>query len=76
MDYSSFIRRNVDKLDWHRVSKNPRATMRIILENPDLPWDVEGLSSNPNMTLDYIRSRPNFGGMSDVCRKTHASQSK
>ena len=40
-----------DKLNWYFVSKNKNITLDIIESNPDLPWNYEGLSHNPNLML-------------------------
>jgi hypothetical protein len=34
------------ELDWNLMSMNPNITMDYIKENPDKPWDWDGISSN------------------------------
>ncbi len=31
---------------------------RLILEFPDKPWDWDGLSRNPNITMKFVNSNP------------------
>lgn len=49
-----FIRKNINNIVWHYASKNSAITLQNIISNPDLPWDYEGLSNNPNMKLSYV----------------------
>ena len=47
-----FIRHFSNKLDWFRISEN--IDFHLVIENPDLPWDYDGLSSNKKITTDDI----------------------
>lgn len=48
-----FIRRNYNRnFDWCFLSS--RINIKIIEENDDLPWDIEGISNNPTITISYI----------------------
>ena len=33
--------------------------MKDILDNPDKPWNWCNISSNPNITMDFIKDNPN-----------------
>lgn len=41
---------------WEHVSSNPNITWEIVCQNPHLPWDYNGLTYNPNITLDIIKT--------------------
>ena len=38
------------------LSRNTNITMKDILNNPDKPWNFDGLSLNPNITLSFIEN--------------------
>jgi len=40
------------------LSANPNITWNIVRENPDIPWDWDGLSKNPNITWEIVRDNP------------------
>jgi len=42
--------------DWLRLSCNPSINLNDILENEDLPWDIEKLCMNPSIPLSYLMS--------------------
>lgn len=42
------------KLCWQRISRHDGITMDDIRNNPDLPWNLEGISRNANMTIEYL----------------------
>lgn len=44
----------LDKLDWTRVSRMPLITLEDVEQHPKLPWIGEGLSSNPNLTPEFV----------------------
>jgi hypothetical protein len=48
-------------LAWEDLSANPAITHKIIMENPDLSWDISGMIKNPNiepeMILEYLKLR-------------------
>ena len=46
----NFVKKYIDKLDWYYVSLNKNMTLDIIESNPDLLWDYECISSNPNLS--------------------------
>ena len=52
----SFMMEHESKLDWYNLSMNPNITMKYIKENPDKPWDWNGISRNPftRDKQDYI----------------------
>lgn len=39
---------------WYNISKHHCVTFKIIQDNPDLPWNWNGVSINPNITWDII----------------------
>ena len=45
-----------DPLEWW--DKSRRAAEDEVLARPDLPWDYEGLSANPNTTLRLVDAMP------------------
>lgn len=40
--------------NWYELSKNPGITVEEILIDRDLPWDIDGLSWNKNITEEFI----------------------
>ncbi len=43
------------KLEWISVSRNPQITRRDVFNNPHLPWSIQGLVENPNMTYELVQ---------------------
>ena len=48
-----------NKMDWDWVFLNEKMTLEIIGLNPDLPWNYRYISSNPNLTINFIKKYPN-----------------
>lgn len=46
---------------WYQVSSRPDVTMKIVLDNPDIPWDPRALFVNPSITYDDILNNPSIG---------------
>ena len=44
----------VHRVDWHLLSSNPSVTMFDVINNPNYKWDDRYLSSNPNLTSNFI----------------------
>jgi hypothetical protein len=40
------------------LSGNPNVTIKDILENPDKPWDWNGICWNPNVLISFINENP------------------
>lgn len=40
--------------DWIRLSRNPIVNRKIVRDNPNLPWQYQALSYNPNITIDDV----------------------
>ena len=59
-----FIKEHLDKnWDWHKISHNPNITMDIVEKYWDAPWadwHSEYLSSNKNITIEFIRKHSNL----------------
>jgi hypothetical protein len=47
-------------LPWNWVTLSICASLDIIEANMGLPWDGEGLSSNPHITSDFVIQHPEF----------------
>jgi len=45
-----------NEIVWDVISKSPNITVDIIKDNPDAPWNWRELSSNRNMTWEFIKS--------------------
>ncbi len=64
--YGECIHKNIDKIiqaDIHiplfnNFGKHSNLTWEIIENNPDYPWDWEGISENPNITWEIIKNNP------------------
>lgn len=54
-----YIVNKKNKMNWNRISSNPNITWDIVLDNPQYPWDVNGLALNPNLTWDIVEQYPN-----------------
>lgn len=48
--------------DFHRLSTI--ADLNTVLSNPKSPWVLDGLSENPNLTIDFIRTFNRIRGVS------------
>jgi hypothetical protein len=51
----SFMMEHEGELDWNYISFNPNITMDYIKDNPDKPWDWDGISSN-----SFTRDKQDF----------------
>ncbi len=43
-----------EEVNWHVLTRNPAITIRDIEDNPGLPWVVDQITRNPNITYEYI----------------------
>ena len=43
--------------DWGKISLNPSITCDDIDNNPELPWVYSCISSNPNLTIKFIKKK-------------------
>jgi hypothetical protein len=50
----NFAMKNKKALDWDFVSMNESITIDDIINYPDLPWKPWYISSNPNVTIEFI----------------------
>jgi hypothetical protein len=48
--------------DWWFISRCPKVTWNIIIDNPHLPWEWKfmGIGSNPNITWKIIQDHPGY----------------
>lgn len=46
---------NTSKWHWCWYSLSSSVDMKTICKYPKLPWDIDGLSSNPHLTVEYIK---------------------
>ena len=54
-----FFKKHVDKskkFAWECIANNSTVTWNTVQENPNNHWDSDGLSENPNMTEDILKS--------------------
>lgn len=55
-----FIRKYIKKnWNWFELTKNPAITLEMITNNPDLPWKLDMLSFNPNVTKEFVFENKN-----------------
>lgn len=47
--------------EWYNLSKNIAVSMQDIKDYIFYPWDWKGVSSNPNLTLDFVLAHPEKG---------------
>lgn len=40
---------------WEHISSNKNITIQMIEDNPLYPWNINGLSFNPNISIDYVK---------------------
>jgi len=46
--------------DWYAISRNENITMNDIKDCPSFPWKYEGISENPNITIQFIENHCGF----------------
>lgn len=44
------------KMEWEMVSINKNITMEHVTNNLDLEWSRDGISQNPNITMDFVKN--------------------
>lgn len=54
-----FIEKYKDYVYWDYVSENKNIKLEDIISHPELPWDYDGLSINPNMRMSYVLNNLN-----------------
>jgi hypothetical protein len=52
--------KNINNLNWERLSKHPKITFEFILENPEFKWKKKYVSENPNVTWDNVVNNPEY----------------
>lgn len=52
------IKKEHDLINYFTLSQNKNYTWEIIQNNPDIPWDYDGVQRNRNITLDNIYDNP------------------
>lgn len=43
-------------MDWHGLSSNSGITMEDIEKYPSLPWKLDSICNNPNITLEFVKA--------------------
>lgn len=44
--------------DWSDITRNENITEEDIRNNPELPWDEDAIYDNPNMSYEFLSSKP------------------
>jgi hypothetical protein len=53
--FQLFLDRDVTRLDWTFISSNENLLPEMVIQYPSLPWNLNALCSNPNLTISFIK---------------------
>jgi hypothetical protein len=51
---------HTDKVNWSILTYHEYITPEFILANPEYSWDLQYMSLNPNLTMDFINQHPDI----------------
>jgi hypothetical protein len=58
IDYILSMPKLCEDIKWSAFCLNPNVTWDVVVDNPELPWHFNQLSSHPNITWDIITEHP------------------